>query len=291
MSTTTSITTSTTPSPSTAAHTVDLTSFWLSYTVIFLISSFEAFFSLLWTRLRVTSNPHSPHPPELSRRVFGRELLVSTLTPQAARRLAVKGRLPMFPWKLHSSEPDGYEKSFSHEKKGFSLNGGFFRVRAEVEGDEVDATIDNWLDHGQIAPLVVRRFNPMASLKAPAGLVDNGRKLLGYGEYDGESTRGRVVHVLVGVADIGLGIVGLALDTSQVTGLFETLKDPAAPMTFQSYLVLFLLCQLLGAVLLVCMATVGERRRSLQLFGWPGMVAFGVAVVIHLGMFGLGCGR
>ncbi len=97
------------------------------------------------------------------------------------------------------------------------------------------------------------------------------------------------VHLLVGLTDVSLGVAGLAPVPGSPQGLYATLKDPIAPMTFENYSTLFLLYWLLGALLLVCMIRLRSERKSIQIFGWPRATAFAVASLASLVLFCLGC--
>ena len=138
--------------------------------------------------------------------------------------------------------------------------------------------------------LMIRRFNPETSLQAPSGLGDNIKDLV---KPNAGMTVGRMlerlVHLLVGIADLALGVAGLAFNARSPQKLYETLKDPKAPMTFSNYSTLFLLYWLLGLMLLLCMIPLRSKRWSIQMFGWPGAIAFVVAALASLVLFGLGC--
>ncbi|KAK0709260.1 hypothetical protein B0T26DRAFT_720983 [Lasiosphaeria miniovina] len=179
-------------------------------------------------------------------------------------------------------------RSTSH---GCSTCGGAESRRTQIYHGATEVVIDKYASVMLLPTLLIRRFNPMTSLQAPSGLLDNVKALLG--RKGGRNSLGRtaehVVHLAVGLLDVSLGVAGLARNPAAPEALYDALSDPAAPMTFDNYLTLFLLFWLLGAVLLVCMIPLRSQRRSIQMFGWPWMVAFVVASLANLVLFGLGC--
>ncbi|KAK4238191.1 hypothetical protein C8A03DRAFT_33796 [Achaetomium macrosporum] len=110
------------------------------------------------------------------------------------------------------------------------------------------------------------RFNPNTGLEAPAGLVDNVKDLarFGKGKPAGRALE-HAVHLLVGLTDVSLGVARLALNSGSPQKLYDTLKDPTAPMTFESYLTLFLLYWLLGALLLICILPLHSKREGIDI--------------------------
>ncbi len=271
------------------AQTVDNIGFWLGFTLLFVVSAVECAASLIWARFRVVSDGF--HPPELSCRVCGREIFVTAIDWQTAEDIATNG--------LHSGFHSGGTSSFTFSVNdvvvsstsnagGCSTCGGFERMHTEVYRGATEAVIDKFGMVELIPTLLIRRFNPMTSLEAPAGLANNIKDLL---RRENKPTRlvEFAVHLIVGTVDIALGVAGLALNPGSVENLYETLKDPETAMSFENYLTLFLLYWLLGAVLLVFMYPLRSNRRSIQMFGWPRFVAFFVASFASLALFGVGC--
>ena len=99
----------------------------------------------------------------------------------------------------------------------------------------------------------------------------------------------RTIHILVGLVDVSLGAAALGFNLRSPHDLYETLRNPRAPMTFENYSTLFLLYWLLGVVLMVCMIPLRSSRRSIQVFGWPAAIAYGIAALASLALFGVGC--
>ena len=97
------------------------------------------------------------------------------------------------------------------------------------------------------------------------------------------------VDLLFSLKDLSLGVAVFALNPGSPQELYNTLKDPKAPMTFQNYTMLFLLYWLLGAVLLLCILPQRSARASIHIFGWPQKIAFAVAGFVSLVLFCLGC--
>ena len=153
-----------------------------------------------------------------------------------------------------------------------------------------EAVIDQFGSLALVPSLLIRRFNPTMSLEAPSRLVNTVKDLV---KPSTEKTVVRVlehaVDLIVSLTDVSLGVAGLALSPGSPQGLYDTLKDPKAPMTLQNYTTLFLLYWLLGAVLLLCMIPQRSARTSIQIFGWPGVIAFAVAGLASLVLFCLGC--
>jgi len=273
-----------------AAEAVDTAGFWVGFTLVFVISAVESAASVIWTRFRVTSD--GIHPIELSCRVCGREIFLSIIDEDAATEIANEG----MPAGCYSGSDSSVTASNMHStmtrsrSDGCSCCGGFESRHTETHGRVVEAVIDKFFSFMMAPTLLIRRFNPATGLSAPAGLVSNVKGLL---KPDIKRTVGRMlehgVHLFVGLVDISLGVAGLALKPESPQNLYDTLKDPSAPMTFENYLTLFLLYWLLGAVLLLCMIPLHSSRRSTQVFGWPGVILFLVAALASLVLFGLGC--
>jgi len=173
---------------------------------------------------------------------------------------------------------------------GCSCCGGFEKRYSQLDGGITEVVIDKFFSFMLVPTLLIRRFDPSMSLKASAGLVENVRGLL-------RSRKKRtvvqvvehIVHLIVGLLDISLGLAGLALNPKSPQKLYAKLKDPKASITFEGYSTLFLLWWLLGAALTVCMIPLRSRRRSIQIFGWPGTIAFTVATLASAVLFFLGC--
>jgi hypothetical protein len=138
-------------------------------------------------------------------------------------------------------------------------------MHTEGSGFVREVVIDKFCNPKLMPGLFIRRFNPTMSLHAPAGLVNNVMDLV---KPDKDMTIGRMleraVHLVVGLADFSLGAAGLAVNSRSPRRLYDTLKDPKAPMTFENYSTLFLLFWLLGVLLLLCMipATQQEEKRT-----------------------------
>jgi len=141
----------------------------------------------------------------------------------------------------------------------------------------------------QLPPDPARLAAQRAAEKGP-GAMDNVKDLVRPGT-ERIVWRGlqHAVHLLVGLTDVSLGVAGLALNPGSPQRLYDTLKDPKAPMTFENYSTLFLMYWLLGALLLLCMIPQRSARRSIQMFGWPGTIAFAVASLASVALFCLGC--
>ncbi|KAK4443869.1 hypothetical protein QBC34DRAFT_498703 [Podospora aff. communis PSN243] len=287
------------PTPSATAAAVDTAGFWVGFVLIFIISVIETLAAIIWTRIRVTSD--GIHPCELSIRACGRELLVSPISANDAQHIATNGLSSGF-YSGHQSsvtqsgsDDYGYAVVSSHHESadGCSTCGGWERRRMQMYRGVTECAIDQFLGIALVPTLLIRRFSPTTGVLAPAGLVENVKQLvLGFGAQKGAGW-GRMlehgVHLFVGLADLSLGLAGLALNPEAPQRLYDTIKDPAAPMTFESYLTLFLLSWLLGAALLICMIPLRSQRRSIQMFGWPGKLGMGVAMLANAALFGLGC--
>lgn len=245
-----------------AAEIVDTSGFWLGFSLLVVISAAESAFSVIWTRIRITSD--GVHPSERSCRVCGREITVSPIDPEKALETATRaGGCGCWWWGKTVTETNGLTKKVVTDQFGNLI---------------------------LVLTLLIRRFNPRMSLEAPARLVNTMKDLVA------PSTDKTVVQVLehavdllVGLADVSLGVAVLALNPSSPQELYDTLKDPKASMTFQNYTTLFLLYWLLGAVLLLCMIPQRSARMSIQIFGWPRKIAFAVSGFASLVLFCLGC--
>ena len=282
------------------AEAVDTVGFWLGFVLLVVVSAVETIASLIWTRIRVTSD--GIHPPELSCRVCGREIFSMAISAGEAAEIAERG--------VPAGWYTGIQSIVTHSKLGLATNshgkshgcsscGGVEKRRTQTYHDGVTEVVSDMFASVQLLPsLVIRRFNPLTSLQAPTTLVDNIKALLlllrrtEKGKEKGNSlgrTMEYVVHLIVGLLDVALGVAGLALYSASPERLYETLKDPVAPMTFENYLTLFLLYWLLGGVLLVFMIPLRSQRRSIQMFGWPAKVAFVVASLASFALFCVGC--
>lgn len=152
-----------------------------------------------------------------------------------------------------------------------------------------EAVIDKFGSIMLVPSLIIRRFNPTTSLQAPTGLIDNVRAFFRPGKYSIGRLFENAIHLIVGLADVSLGVASLILNPGSPKALYDTLKDPRAPITFENYSTLFLLYWLLGALLTLCMIPMRSDRRSIQMFGWPGGIAFVVASLASVVLFAVGC--
>ena len=194
----------------------------------------------------------------------GREIAVSSIDPEKASEIDIRG----------------------------GGGCGFLRERnvTMTYGLTKKTVIDQFGNLRLVLTLLIRRFNPNMSMEAPARLINTVKDLVS------PRTNSAVVHVfehavdlLISLTDVSLGVAVLALNPSSPQELYDTLKDPKASMTFQNFTTLFLLYWLLGAVLLLCMIPQRSARASIQIFGWPGKIAFAVAGFASLALFCLGC--
>lgn len=243
------------------ASNVDTVGFWLGFTLLVIVSSLEAAMSVIWTHIHMTSD--GEHLPELSCRVCGREVVLATIDPETARTMADEG-----------------------------LGGGcacYFTRNTSIGGGKIEMTADMFCSMMLVPTLMVRRFNPLTSLKAPAELADNVRVFFKPRNHTVRRLLENGVSVIVGLMDVSLGVAGLALNSRSPGELYNALKDPKAPLTFENYSTLFLLYWLLGAVLFLCILPMRSKRRSLQIFGLPGAIAYGVAALGGVVLFALGC--
>ncbi|RGP71237.1 hypothetical protein FLONG3_7187 [Fusarium longipes] len=280
-----------TASAAPAAGVVDTVGFWLGFCLVLVLSAVEALASIIWTRFRVTSD--GTHPCELSCRVCGREILISNIDTYTATQIANEGMPAGCYSNSHSSltfsQYDTVMDDYS-SSNGCSCFGGWENRRMEAHRGTTEAVIDKYGSLMLVPTLLIRRFNPAMGLEAPAGLFNNIKDLLRpRTERTAERMLEHAVHLLVGFADISLGVAGLVLNPSSPRMLFDTIKDPKAPMTFENYLTLFLMSWLLGVLLLLCMRPLRSTKRSIQMFGWPGAIAFSVATLANLVLFCLGC--
>ncbi|RSL40236.1 hypothetical protein CEP54_016167 [Fusarium duplospermum] len=228
-----------------AAGAVDTAGFWLGFCLLVVVSAAESAASIVWTRFHVTDD--GIHPCELSCRVCGREIFVNTILPQVAIEIAENGL------------PAGVN-SYSSSTTTFSRNGivtqgttssacscfGGMETRDTWAYDgTMETAIEKFFSLMLVPKLLIRRFNPSMALNAPAGLLRNIQGLVSPDKERSVKAVEHAVHLLVGIADIALGIAGLALIPSSPQKLYDTLKDPEAAMTFENYLTLFLLYWLL----------------------------------------------
>lgn len=272
-----------------AASTVNTAGFWVGFTLLVITSLVEAVLSILWTRIRITSD--GTRPCEISCRVCGREISLSAIDPNTAAKIAEDGLPVGFYTGTQSSV--SYSSDFSHQKygsaHGCSTCGGFERKHSSVVDGASEVAIDKFGSIMLLATLIIRRFNPSTSLHAPTGLLDNVRVFFRPGKYSIGRLLENVIHLMVGLVDVSLGVAGLILNPGSPQALYDTLKDPRAPITFENYSTLFLLYWFLGALLALCMIPMRSSRRSVQMFGWPGVIAFAVASLASLVLFAVGC--
>jgi hypothetical protein len=272
------------------AEAVDTAGFWLGFSLILVVSAVEAAASIIWIRRRVTSD--GIHPCEVSDHICGRQISVEIIDLQTAKEKMQEGMFAGFFWGPTSSASyNGIVMNSSARLYGCNpCCGGGSTMRAEVHGDMVDAVEDKFGSLVQVPTLLIRRFNPITSLEAPAGLVNNIKNIvwLSKGRTVGQLVE-HTVHLFFGLLDVSLGVAGLVLTPGSPQNLYETLKDPEAPMSFENYLTLFLLYWLLGVLLLICMIPLRSERRSIQIFGWPGAMAKAIAALASLVLFCLGC--
>lgn len=284
-----------------AAGTVHTSYFWLSFSLIVVISAVESAFSVIWTRIRITSD--GIHPVERCCRVCGREITVSIIDPGKASEVTTR------------AGGCGYWRS---------------RTVTQTYGLTKNVVIDQFGNLALVLSLLLRRFNPRTSMEAAARLVNTVKDLVtpstkqtsvqeleqhavGFGILCKERSRVRIfeqhavehvtpstdktvvrmlehtVDLLFSLTDLSLGVAVLALNPGSPRELYNTLMDPKAPMTFQNYTTLFLLYWLLGAVLLLCILPQRSARASIRIFGWPEEIAFEVAGFASLVLFCLGC--
>ncbi len=285
--------TGTTEEVSGAAESVDTAGFWLGFTLIFVVSAVEAAASLIWTRVRVTFD--YGRPCELSYRVGGREISRTTITAAHAQDIADNG-LPVAGcgrsrFSSFTTTHNGFTTYSSQKGTGCSTCGGWERRHTEVYYGRTGAVVDKFFGVEMAPTMLIRRFNPASSLEAPAGLVDNTKRLVTPDSEKGAVVRKleNAIHLFVGIVDISLGVAGLVLKPRSAQELYATLKDPEAPMTFENYLTLFLLYWLVGVALLLCVLPIRSQRRSIQIFGWPAMVGSVLSTLASVALFCLGC--
>ncbi|KAK0644251.1 hypothetical protein B0T16DRAFT_417391 [Cercophora newfieldiana] len=288
-------------SASSTADRVDTAGFWLGFVLIFIISLIETLAAIIWTRFRVTSD--GIHPCELSARICGREIYVIPIDADTAEDIAKNG-LSSGIYSGHTSsltqsgaDASGYGIVTSHSQSadGCSTCGGWERRRSHTYCGVMECVVDQFFGIGLVPTLLIRRFSPTMGVSAPAGLVKNIKELVVSAGVGKGAGRGKgwivehAVHLVVGLADLGLGLAGLALNPEALQKLYDIIKDPAASMTFEGYLTLFLLSWLVGAALLICMIPLRSQRRSIQIFGWPGKIGKAVVMLVNAAMFGIGC--
>jgi hypothetical protein len=280
-----------TASAGNATGNLNTVGFWLSFSLIVIISAIEAACSALWTRFRVISD--GTQMAKLSCRIFGREVFVNAIDWKTEEEILSSGLHAGCHSSSHSSVTVSHNDVVVHSRtrsNGCSCCGGVERMRSEVHGGTAVAVIDKFGSLMLVPTLLIRRFNPATSLLAPKGLLANVRDLVKAGKEDSiASTLEHAVHLLVGLTDIALSVAGLALTPDSPQRLYRTLKNPVAPMKFENYLTLFLLYWLLGALLLVCMMPLSSKKKGVQAIGWVGAIAFGIATLASVVLFGLGC--
>src|SRR4051812_35107195 len=123
-----------TASAASAAGAVDTAGFWLGFSLL-VVSAAESAFSVIWTRIRVTSD--GIHPYELSCHVCGREISVSSIDPQTASEIATDGVSTGFYWGSSSSVTFSHYdiiKSEYSSSSGCSCCGGWENRHTEVHG-------------------------------------------------------------------------------------------------------------------------------------------------------------
>lgn len=268
---------------------VNTAGFWISFCLIFVVSAVEAAMSVLWTRVRVSSD--GIHPCELSCRVCGREIKLGPVDDETAGQIAANGLSNGFfcgtTSSVSVSGPGGYSSSSSDST--CSLCSGWETKHTQRINGVTECVIDMYGSIWLVPSLLIRRFNPTTSLEAPTSLVENVQAFFSPGKYSLRRLMEHAVHLLVGLTDVSLSVAGLALNPDSPRKLYATLKDPHGPMTFDDYFTLFLMSWLLGALLFLCMLPMKSSRRSIQMFGWPGIVAFVVASLASVVLFALGC--
>jgi hypothetical protein len=151
----------------------------------------------------------------------------------------------------------GREDTYRSSDTTCSLCTGCERKRSQRINGVTEAVIDMYGSIVLVPTIVIRRFNPMTSLKGPTSLVDNVRAFFSPGKDSLGRLMEHAVHLLVGLTDVSLGVAGLALNPGSPQKLYTTLKDPEAPMTFENYSTLFLIYWVLGALLYLCIC---QRR-------------------------------
>lgn len=274
-----------------AVGRLDTAGFWISFTLLVIVSGVECACSFFWTRYSITID--GVHPSELSARVCGRQITLAPISAADAEEIAAHG----LPVGCHASSGgsasysvNGVVMSSSSHSTGCSSCGGFETMRTNGYSGTKEVVIDKFGAVTLMPSLLIRRFNPAVSLEGPAGLVRNLKDIISPDEtmHFGRVLE-RVVHLIVGLADFSLGAAGLALNTRSPHHLYDTLKSPTKAMSFANYSTLFLLYWLLGVVTLIMMIPLRMKRRSIQLFGIPGAVAQGIAALASLVLFGLGC--
>jgi hypothetical protein len=248
--------------------------------------------SIIWTRIRITDD--DTHPCELSCRVCGREISKAGIDRATAAQIAANGMPAGLSAGSDASAVLSYNDVVVVRKdlsgSGCSCFGGIESRYGHVRGNAVEAVVDKFGSLILVSTLLIRRFNPAASLEEPTGLVDNVKELVEAVEKKEVGyVLEHVVHLVVGLADVSLGIAGLIMIPGSPQRLYATLKNPSAPMTFDNYSTLFVMYWLLGALLLLCMIPLRSKRRSIQMFGWPGAIAYGVSGLANVVLFCLGC--
>ena len=244
-----------------AAGTVDTPGFWVGFSLLVVISAAESAFSIIWTRIRFTFD--GIHPCECSHQVCGREITVSSIDPQEAPQIAIGAAGRNFWWGAVETKTDGLTK----------------RV-----------VIDRWCNPELVLTLLIRRFNHAMGMAAPARLANTVKDLVRPSkDKTVVQVYENVIDLLFSLTDVFLGIAVLALNPSSPQELYDTFKDPKAPMTFQNYTTLFMLYWLLGALFLSCTIPQRSARISLQIFGWPWAIAFAVTALANIALFAVGC--
>lgn len=274
-----------------AGATVDTVGFWLAFSLLVIVSAVESAFSITWTRIRITDD--GVRPCELSCRVCGREICVNPIPETTASEIGTRG-MPagLFLSSISSvtTSRNGMVQRAYSSSRGCSCCGGLEFMRMRTHGGTKETVIDKVGSLMLVPSLLIRRFNPSASLRAPALLVNNVKSP---GRATPQRSVGRVLehtlHVLVSLTDVSLGVAGLVLNPGSPQKLYDTLKDPVASMTFENYSTLFLMYWILGALLLLCMIPQRSARLSVQIFGWPAKIAFAIAGLASVVLFALGC--
>ncbi|EPS35527.1 hypothetical protein H072_11114 [Dactylellina haptotyla CBS 200.50] len=271
--------------------TVDTTGFWFSFTLLVIISGIEALSSIIWMRIHISSD--GIRPAKVSYWVCGREIDLGTgnnetedaVVSSHYHHVASDDKSDQYASDYSRAYPMG---SSASSNSSFSPLTGITISHSYPRKDGSDTVIDRFGCIKFVPYLLIRRFDPTTGLRSPINSFDVFCSLFRPSERSWGKLCKDLIHIVMALADISLGIAGLVLNPGAPGKLWDTIKDPYAPMSFENYSTLFLLYWILGVILGVFISPLRKQTLKRQYFGWPAVIIYGVASFANVVLLGLG---
>ena len=144
-----------------AADNVNLGGYWMSFTLLVILSAVESALSFFWVRYQIVGD--TTHPYELSMRICGRQIMLTTITEEEAADVAANGLAVGCGGSSSSSlafaRNDRVYRG-SETRRGCSTCGGFEKMQDQTFSGSREVVIDKFGSIGLVPTLFIRRFDP-----------------------------------------------------------------------------------------------------------------------------------